>query len=172
MLEMFSKAITERLQYYVYRLIDPRNGETFYVGKGTGNRVFAHAKEELHEGVDELTEKLKRIREIRLDGFEVAHVIHRHGMDENTAIEVEAALIDAYPEATNLVAGRGADDRGLMHSRQIIERYEAEEATFEHTAIVITVNRAVAEIAEKGSTKPCDMVGSLIHNGLQKPRLL
>lgn len=46
---------------------------------------------------DELTEKLKRIREIRMDRFEVAHVIHRHGMTEEQAFEVEAALIDAYP---------------------------------------------------------------------------
>jgi hypothetical protein len=142
---MFSNAVAERLKYYVYRLIDPRNGETFYVGKGTGNRVFAHSKAEPHEGADALTDKLKRIRDIRLDGFEVAHVIHRHGMDQDTAIEVEAALIDAYPEATNLVSGRASDERGLMHSLQIIERYEAPEARFEHKAIVINVNRSVAE---------------------------
>lgn len=142
---MFSKAVAERLKYYVYRLIDPRNGETFYVGKGTSNRVFAHAKAEPHEGADALTDKLKRIRDIRLDGFEVAHVIHRHGMDQDTAIEVEVALIDAYPEATNLVGGRASDERGLMHSLQIIERYEAPEARFEHKAIVINVNRSAAE---------------------------
>ena len=33
-----------KMNYYVYRLIDPRNGETFYVGKGKGNRVFQHMK--------------------------------------------------------------------------------------------------------------------------------
>ena len=27
----------------MYRLINPRNGESFYAGKGRGNRVFAHA---------------------------------------------------------------------------------------------------------------------------------
>jgi hypothetical protein len=142
---MFSKAVTERLKYYVYRLIDPRNGETFYVGKGISNRVFAHAKAEPHEGADVLTDKLKRIRDIRLDGFEVAHVIHRHGMDQETAIEVEAALIDAYPEATNLISGRASDERGLMHSLQIIERYEAKEARFEHKAIIININRTAAD---------------------------
>lgn len=141
----FTKEVQDHLNYYVYRLIDPRNGETFYVGKGKGNRVFTHVKGELDAEEDVLTEKLQRIREIRLDGFEVAHVIHRHGMDEATALEVEAALIDAYPEATNLASGRASDGRGLMHSKQIIERYEAKEAIFKHRVLLITVNRSLTQ---------------------------
>jgi len=144
-IEMFSKTVSDKLKFYVYRLIDPRSGETFYVGKGTGNRVFAHVKGELGAGADTLTEKLLRIREIRLSGFEVAHVIHRHGMDEPTAFEVEAAVLDAYPEATNIASGRASDERGLMHSKQIIERYEAEPAKFQHRAILITINRTATE---------------------------
>lgn len=86
---LFTDEVSSKLKTYVYRLIDPRNGETFYVGKGKGNRVFSHiqAKEDL-EG-DEFDNKLKRIREIQLAGFEVSHVIHRHGMDDKTAFEVE-----------------------------------------------------------------------------------
>jgi hypothetical protein len=37
---MFSDAVTKMLGNYVYRLVDPRNAETFYVGKGVKNRVF------------------------------------------------------------------------------------------------------------------------------------
>lgn len=143
--EMFSREVSAQLKYYVYRLIDPRNGETFYVGKGTGNRVFAPVKGELGSDADTVTDKLQRIRDIRVDGFEVAHVIHRHGLDEPTAFEIEAALIDAYPEATNAVGGRASDERGLMHANQIIERYEAREAVFEHKGILINVNRSAAE---------------------------
>ena len=142
---MFSPSVCTQLKYYVYRLIDPRNGETFYVGKGKDNRVFMHVKGELGADADVLTEKLQRIREIRVEGFEVAHVIHRHGMDEETAFEVEAALIDAYPEGSNLVSGRASDERGLMHSKQVIERYEAKEAVFQHNAILININRSATE---------------------------
>ena len=67
---MFSKQVTDQLKYYVYRVIDPRNGETFYVGKGIGNRIFAHVKGALSADEDEITEKVLRIRQIRLDGFE------------------------------------------------------------------------------------------------------
>ena len=142
---MFTNYVADQLKYYVYRLIDPRNGETFYIGKGVGNRVFAHVKGELENDADALTDKLQRIRDIRVDGFEVAHVIHRHGMDEPTAFEVEAALIDAYPEATNTMGGRASDERGLMHANQIVERYEAKEAVFEHKAVLININRSATE---------------------------
>jgi hypothetical protein len=102
--ETFTEGVAVKLKTYVYRLIDPRNGETFYVGKGKGDRVFAHIRTELTLEGDELDNKLKRIRDIRLAGFDVAHVIHRHGMDDKTAFEVEAALMDAYPGLTMLPA--------------------------------------------------------------------
>ena len=107
MLQSFSAEVAEKLKTYVYRLIDPRNGETFYIGKGKGNRVFAHIRDDIE--TDDPGHKLKRIREIRAVGFEVAHVIHRHGLDDKTAFEVEAALIDAYPGLTNMVTGAGFD---------------------------------------------------------------
>ncbi len=92
--DSFSANVASKLKTYVYRLIDPRNGETFYVGKGQGNRVFSHIRAEHNLEGDDLDNRIKRIREIRLADFEVAHVIHRHGMDGKTALEVEAALID------------------------------------------------------------------------------
>jgi uncharacterized protein len=105
-LQAFPPGVDSQLKTYVYRLLDPRTGETFYVGKGTGNRVFAHIRAEIDD--DDADEKLNRIREIQLAGFEVAHVIHRHGLDDDTAYEVEAALIDAYPGLANAVGGLGA----------------------------------------------------------------
>jgi hypothetical protein len=143
-IESFPSEVVDKLKTYVYRLIDPRNGETFYVGKGQGNRVFAHIRAEQNLEGDELDNKLKRIREIRVAGFEVAHVIHRHGMDAKTAVEVEAALIDAYPGLTNIVGGTGSSDCGTMHAREIISRYCAEPAVFRHKALLISVHRSAA----------------------------
>jgi hypothetical protein len=142
-LDWWPPGVAEQLKWYVYRLIDPRNGETFYVGKGKGNRVFAHVQAEIDK--DEPDNKLKRIHEIHLAGLEVAHVIHRHGLDERTAFEVEAALIEAYPGLTNAVGGAGSNDFGVMHAKEIIARYCAPEAVFEHKALLISVNREASE---------------------------
>lgn len=50
----FSQETINKIGYYVYRLIDPRNGQTFYVGKGKGNRVFQHVLGAIgyYDGVD------------------------------------------------------------------------------------------------------------------------
>jgi uncharacterized protein len=143
--ESFSPEVVAELKTYVYRLIDPRNGETFYVGEGRGNRVCAHMREEQGLEGDELDNKLRRIREIRRAGLEVGHVIHRHGMDEKTALQVEAALIDAYPGLANIAGGVGGDC-GAAHAKEIVSRYAAEQADFKkHKALLITVNKSVAE---------------------------
>src|ERR1700677_3891961 len=34
---------------------------------------------------------------------------------------------------------------GLMHSKQVIERYEAKEAVFHHNAVLININRSATE---------------------------
>ena len=151
--ESFPPEVAHKLKTYVYRLIDPRNGETFYVGKGKDNRVFSHIRVEQSLEGDDLDNKVKRIREIRLAGFEVAHVIHRHGMDDKTAFEVESALIDAYPGLTNIVGGAGSNDYGVMHAREIIGRYCAEPAVFHHKVLLISVNRSATETSLYEATR-------------------
>lgn len=141
----FPAGVIEQLGWYVYRLIDPRDGSTFYVGKGKGNRVFAHMRGEV-AAVDDhelLSNKLKQLREIRLAGLEVIHVIHRHGMvDEKTAYEVEAALIDAYPGLTNIMSGAGSNEFGAAHIKELIATYQPETIEFHHKALMISVNRS------------------------------
>ncbi|HEV7229610.1 LEM-3-like GIY-YIG domain-containing protein [Brevundimonas sp.] len=143
--QTFSSEVAERLGYYVYRLIDPRNGETFYVGKGQGDRVFHHAAGDLGSQGDETAEKLARIRKIRLAGFDVAHVIHRHGLANEVALEVEAAVMDAYPGLTNQQGGHGSSDFGVAHADEIIERYAAPEVVFGHRVVMITINQTAAD---------------------------
>lgn len=126
---MFTPEVIEQLQYYVYRLIDPRTGQTFYVGKGKGNRVYAHINDALKNfdgqsyesnDEDEISEKIKQIREIKAAGLEVIHVIQRYGMTEKEAFEVEAALIDCYPGLTNIQGGYSSD-RGV-NSAEVLQR--------------------------------------------------
>lgn len=151
MLQSFPPGVAEKLKTYVYRLIDPRNGETFYIGKGKGNRVFAHIRAEIDS--DDPGDKLKRIHEIRAAGFDVAHVIHRHGLDDKTAFEVEAALIDAYPGLTNAVAGSGSNEFGAMHAQEVVNKYEAQPAEFKHRALLINVNRSATESSLYDATR-------------------
>lgn len=141
----FSAEISEKIKSYVYRLIDPRTGETFYVGKGKGNRVFAHVEGLKSSDLDTLSDKLNVINEIKLAGLEVIHVIHRHGLSDEMAREVEAALIDAYPGTTNIIGGYGSIDFGPMNAIQIINKYTASEAEFKHKVIMISINKSTSE---------------------------
>ncbi len=134
MIKGFSPEVCEKLGYYVYRLIDPRNGQTFYVGKGKGNRVFAHVECALkdYEGTnyednieDDISTKIQTIRDINNEGLSVIHVIHRYGMTENEAFEVESALMDAYPGLTNIQGGH-SNDRGITNALSLQQKYSLE----------------------------------------------
>lgn len=117
-------------KYYVYRLIDPRNLQTFYVGKGCGDRVYQHAKEanklKFEKGQTTFTEKINLINEITSEGKEVICVIHRWGMTEKTAFEVEAALIDAYPGLSNKISGHHSN-RGIIPAEDLQKILNAKE---------------------------------------------
>ena len=103
---MFSQSVIEKIQSYVYFLVDPRSNEVFYVGKGKGNRVFAHANNaKIFEG-DAASQKIALIKEIHASGNEVETFILRHGISsEASAYITEAALIDLLylldPKADN-----------------------------------------------------------------------
>ena len=119
-IKWFTPEVCEELKYYVYRLIDPRNGRTFYVGKGKNNRVFAHAECVLAKYKDDDFDydaeidddenlKYKTIKEIIDSGLEVIYIIHKYGLTEHDAFVVESALIDAYSiekKLTNKIKGK------------------------------------------------------------------
>lgn len=135
----------ERRKYYVYRLIDPRTFQTFYVGKGCGNRVLQHVedvKSLMNDEDDELSLKSQQIAEILSMGKKVISVIHRRGLTEKEAFEVEAALIDAYPNLTNIQKGYGYE-RGVisLEDLQAIQEMEIyEEPEKDYVIIKTSVN--------------------------------
>ena len=121
-IKRFSPEVCEELKYYVYRLVDPRNGQTFYVGKGKNNRVFAHAECALKEynDIDYDSEldtdenlKYKTIKAIKDSGLEVIYIIQKYGLTERDALIVESTLIDAYSierKLTNKIRGFNASE--------------------------------------------------------------
>lgn len=137
----FSQAIIEKLGYYVYLLIDPELNQIFYIGKGTSNRIYAHINAALSD--ESPTDKLEKIRGIIAKGLEVQHVLHRHGLTEKEAFEVEAALIDliGLSSLTNQVQGHNSDDRGRMLISEAVAKYQASVANISEPVILITVNR-------------------------------
>ena len=108
------KAIESLNGFYVYALIDPRNEKVFYIGKGTGNRVFSH---EIESGKSRESEKKKiqQIREIENSGYSVKRLIVNWGLSENEAFVAEATLINLLNrmpdiQLTNEVSGHHVHD--------------------------------------------------------------
>ena len=146
MKKQLSQSTIEKLNYYVYVLIDPRTKKVFYVGKGKGSRIYAHV--EASESVDiKEVFKLKTIREIRAAGKDVKHVVVRHGLTESEAFVVEASLID-YIESvekihlTNIVSGHHTSELGIRTIEDIEIQYQAEPAVIAHPMVLIRINQA------------------------------
>lgn len=150
MLQNFSPRTEEALEYYVYLLVDPRDGKIFYVGKGKGDRVFAHVHCAIATEGD--SDKLNTIRDIQRAGLEVRHYIVRHGLEEKEAFLVESVLIDlltfrdfsSVANITNIQAGHHQFDRGIKTAEELEALYnggELQEHGITDRVLVININR-------------------------------
>ena len=112
----FSGAVAGKTGNYVYRLSDPRNGETFYVSRGKGNRVFEQSRCQLNlsEGEDDVSEETGRTRKIKSIGLEMMHVIHHYGIPDSAIFEVEANLINAYLRLFDINTRHSRNTKGPM----------------------------------------------------------
>lgn len=133
----FSQAIANKIKHYVYLYIDPRDGEVFYVGKGQRNRCFEHLAA-AGEG-----DKAKRIRAIQADGQEPRIEVAAHGLDEETAFKVEAAVIDSLDvkKLTNQQKGHGSAKYGRMPLDQLVSLYQPEKAVITEPSVLFTLTR-------------------------------
>lgn len=154
----FAPGVAERVGFYVYLLVDPDDGNVFYVGKGAGNRCFAHLREARRTEADSVRDypKLARIREIEAAENEVRIEILRHGLTEPEAFLVESAAIDlaralGQRVPDNRVDGHGADDFGLMSVTDVNARYGATPVVIDpaHRVALIRINRRF----ERGMTE-------------------
>lgn len=138
---MFSPATIESIRSYVYVLAD-QDDKIFYVGKGQGNRVFAHveevrrwraenpmqefpqAEEEDDGEADGMSFKQQRIVQLLRDSVEPAMYIVREGLTDEQALLIEAVLINVLDwqqkgGLTNQAAGHGAARFGLKTVQEI-----------------------------------------------------
>lgn len=158
----FSTTIKEALRYYVYCLVDPRDNKLFYIGKGTGDRVFQHAEDSLNENLSSL--KLDTIRDIISSGYEVKHYIIRHGLEEGAAFLVESTLIDLLTYQSfntesvlaNIVAGHHQWDKGIKTVEELYELYDCKpiEITEGDSIIFINVNKSYGTDAADEYKRP------------------
>jgi hypothetical protein len=97
--------------FYVYRLIDPRDGKTFYIGKGKAKRLEAHERE-ARKGV--LSKKCNKIRSITDAGLTVQKEIVREFKREDAAYRFEKKLIaeSGLENLTNIEPGGRGEARG------------------------------------------------------------
>lgn len=143
-MDRFDHKTSEEIGYYVYCLIDPRTDQPFYIGKGKGNRIFAHAQDALDTIVE--TDKLNTIREIKGTGLDVEHVIIQHSLNEETAFSVESALIDFAERfnlgLSNLVLGHKSYAFGLMTAEEVQRKYNAEPlSALDDGCMIININK-------------------------------
>lgn len=110
------------LEYYVYCLVDPRTHEIFYIGKGKGDRIFDHVEKAPY--AIPKNDKERQINDILSHGLAVELYLLRHGLDESTAFEIEATLIDLFSSTliktnsatklTNIYSGIHSKFSGLI----------------------------------------------------------
>lgn len=108
-------------RFYVYHLIDPRNGEVFYVGKGTGRRMRHHVREARGRKFGN-ARKCERILAIMDAGLEVIEQIVLCGLTETAAFALEAAEIEriGVESLTNLSHGL---EPALVKDKKRAERF-------------------------------------------------
>lgn len=136
---MFSQLTIEKIGFYVYCLIDPETNTTFYVGKGIGNRVFAHAAGAVD--TDSESEKIDKIKSILSKGLQVEHYILRYELTEKEAFEIEAAVIDfiGIENLTNSVKGHHTE-RGKISCKELDVIYSAEKINITDNVLIIKIN--------------------------------
>lgn len=130
--------VARKLGYYVYAYVNPVNDTIFYVGKGKGQRVLSHLQD------TSKTEKAAAIRQITATGkLPEIHIV-AHGLkDEQTALRIEGAVIDALglPSLTNRVRGWKAIEFGRTPLRHVVAHYRRQPVTVSEPAVLIRINR-------------------------------
>lgn len=93
--------------YYIYELVDPRDGSVFYVGKGKGGRIDQH---EVEARKGRQSRKCDKIREIEAAGGKIIkRKVSKHTCEvEAYEAEIERISLYGLSNLTNVSGGGGA----------------------------------------------------------------
>ena len=106
--------------FYVYKLIDPRDGAVFYVGKGQRRRAWMHHLLVASGRSSGNREKDALIQMIIATNLETKVVIDSIYQKESDALEREFELVDASPGLVNVMPG----GIGPASTREQIDRLQ------------------------------------------------
>lgn len=93
--------IKDKKMYYVYKLMDPRSQQPFYIGKGKGKRAQSHLTKSKFKRVSD------KIKSIRNDGYEPYVEIYSDHDNEQEAYDQERLLIQYHGR-------KGYDQDGIL----------------------------------------------------------
>lgn len=152
-MKQFNPLTKQHLGYYVYALVDPKDGKIFYIGKGHDDRVFAHARDALKPSDVTPSDKIEIIRRIIKRGEKVKCLILRHGLREHEALIVESVLIDLLTnketkqrkidaKMTNLQCGHDMRELGIRNAKELDAQYSSTPlANVNDKLVIININR-------------------------------
>ena len=140
------KALYSLKGFYVYALVDPRDESVFYIGKGTGNRIFSHELE--YKKSDKFEKnKLMKIHEIENSGFVIKRLIINWGLSEDEAFVAEASLINLLNFLPNMQLINEVSGHHV-HSCITVEEFEniygavpLKIEDIKHSILVIKINK-------------------------------
>ena len=143
---------TPERKYYVYCLAT--NNNVFYVGKGCGNRVFAHeyyaqkAFEKLDQNdikeLEKLYSKQPKIKTIIENSKNIQRVILNHFLTEDEAFVGESTLINFLKivqniDLTNLVSGQGEKGMSVEELEKIYGYEPISKDNLKHHGLILAV---------------------------------
>lgn len=112
------------------------------------------------------SDKLALIREIRASGREVDHFILRHGLDEDTAFDVEAAVIDfvGLNALANVKGGHYSTDYGIKTVDEVVSMYQAAQLATTLPVVLLNIgklyDRQMADEEVYAATRSAWVVGA------------
>ncbi len=134
----FSAKAKEQLGHYVYLYIDPRTNKPFYIGKGKGNRCFAHLK------ARRTSEKSRIIRQLAKLGQQPRIEVLKWGLTEDESFLVEQTAIDLLDitNLTNLSRGKWSRIGPRGEVSLIASQLNAKPVKIRDRVILINISRA------------------------------